>query len=350
VSECANDIITLLCRLGERSLAAGSTILSYIHHTSEKYNVKKHILCNRWVNTVSFSSDTNQWTLLTQHKQRNNDVVFDDELASGSLSVESFTCSFMFNCSGYYNYDAGYTPSFPGVEKYTGLLVHPQHWPKDLDYTNKKVVIIGSGATAVTLLPAMADKVKHITMLQRSPTYIASVSLIDPVATFLHSIPFLPTKWAHFLIRWKNILGTMLIFWQAKTWPSLTKKYLKHEIKSYLGSESTCDVEKHFSPSYDPWDQRLCAVPDNDFFKAIKEGKADVVTDQIDTFTESGIKLKDSKEELSADIVITATGLVLQLFGGMKMFIDGKPVDMTNTRVYKGVMLSNIPNAAMSVG
>mmetsp|Transcript_23762 Transcript_23762/g.44123 ORF Transcript_23762/g.44123 Transcript_23762/m.44123 type:complete len:510 (-) Transcript_23762:209-1738(-) len=336
--------------LGERSLADGKSILSYIHKTSEKYDIKSHIVCNRWVKTVSFSSQTNTWTLDTEHRQPNNDEVFDDELAAGSVSMEAFTCSFMFNCTGYYNYDAGYTPDFPGMERFSGQVVHPQKWPEDLDYSNKKVVIIGSGATAVTLLPAMADRTKHITMLQRSPTYIASVPLVDPVATFLHSIPFLPTSCAHFLIRWKNILGTMLLFWQAKTYPLLTKKYLRKEIKRYLGEDTDCDVNKHFTPAYDPWDQRLCAVPDNDFFKAIKDKKASVVTDHIDTITETGIRLKDCGTELPADIIITATGLTLQLFGGVSMFIDGKPMDMTNTRVYKGVMLSNIPNAAMSVG
>jgi cation diffusion facilitator CzcD-associated flavoprotein CzcO len=229
-------------------------------------------------------------------------------------------------------------------------MIHPQQWPEDLDYSDKRVVIIGSGATAVTLLPAMAGKAKHVTMLQRSPTYIASVPLVDPIATFLHKMFFLPTKWAHFLIRWKNILGTMLIFWQAKTYPSLTKMYLKGEIQSALGPDTDCDIEKHFSPSYNPWEQRLCAVPNNDFFVAIKDKKASVVTDKIVSFTKTGLLLEETDTELPADIVITATGLVLQLFGGVEMFIDGEKVDMADARVYKGVMLSNIPNAAMSVG
>ena len=262
---------------------------------------------------------------------------------------DTFCCRFYFNCTGYYNYDGGYLPDYPNINKYKGLVIHPQKWPEDLDYTDKKVVIIGSGATAVTILPAMADKVKHITMLQRSPTYIANVPLVDPIATFLHKLWFLPTKWAHFLIRWKNILGTMLLFYQAKTYPELTKKYLKSEIRKYLGKDRSY-VDKHFSPYYDPWDQRLCAVPDNDFFRAIKENKASVVTDKIVSFTETGIQLEEEKEELSADIVISATGLNLQLFGGVKVFIDGKEKDMSDTRVYKGVMLSNIPNAIMSVG
>jgi monooxygenase len=254
----------------------------------------------------------------------------------------------MFNCTGYYNYDAGYSPSFPNSESFAGPIIHPQQWPKDLDYSNKRVVIIGSGATAVTLLPAMATTAQHVTMLQRSPTYIASVSLVDPIAKFMRGLWFLPIKVTHFLVRWKNILGTMLIFWQAKTYPELTKKYLKYEIKSYLGDDY--DIDKHFTPAYNPWEQRLCAVPDGDFFEAIKNKKADVVTDQIESFTPTGIKLKGEDEELKADIIVTATGLVLQLFGGVEMFIDGVKKDMGDTRIYKGVMLSNIPNTAMSVG
>ena len=256
----------------------------------------------------------------------------------------------MFNCSGYYNYTAGHSPTFPNAGQFQGTIIHPQFWPKDFDYTDKKVVIIGSGATAVTLLPAMAEKVKHITMLQRSPTYIASVPLIDPVATFFHKMWFLPTKWAHFLIRWKNILGTMLLFWQAKAYPSLTKRYLKSEIKSFMGTETDCDLDKHFSPAYNPWEQRLCAVPNNDFFAAIKSRKASVVTDQIVAFTKTGIALQESAEELEADVIITATGLTLQLFGGVRVLIDGREAALSDTRVYKGVMLSNIPNAAMTVG
>lgn len=323
--------------LGEKALADGPSILQYINDVADDNDIRKHILCSHKAVEVSFSSVTCWWTLKTEHITN-----------TGEKETVPFTCSFIFNCSGYYDYDGGYAPHFPDQERFKGLIVHPQKWPEDLDYRDKRVVIIGSGATAVTLLPAMAETARHVTMLQRTPTYIASVPLVDPVARLLHSLWFVPTGVAHFLIRWKNILGSILLFWQAKTFPDVTKKYLKYEVSNALGKDF--DVDKHFSPPYNPWEQRLCAVPDGDFFEAIKNKKASIVTDQIDCFTETGIKLKGQSEELPADIIVTATGLVMKLFGGVKMFIDGAEMDMSKTRVYKGVMLSNIPNAAMTVG
>jgi monooxygenase len=248
-------------------------------------------------------------------------------------------------CSGYYNYEHGYLPEFKGRERFTGNIVHPQHWPEDLDYSGKKVVVIGSGATAMTLIPEMAEDVEHIVMLQRSPTYVISFPDKDIIANVLRWI--LPEKWAYAITRWKNINFQQWMYGQTRKRPATVKRYLLRQIRKELGKDY--DVEKHFSPAYNPWDQRLCLVPNSDLFAAIRSGKASVTTDQIDTFTENGILLT-SGIELQADIIVTATGLDLLVLGGVEFVVDGEVVDFSDTTSYKGMMNSNVPNLVSTFG
>ena len=249
-------------------------------------------------------------------------------------------------CSGYYNYEQGYAPSFPGSEDFTGPIIHPQHWPEDLDYADKNIVVIGSGATAVTLVPALADSgAKHVTMLQRSPTYIVSQPAGDKIADRLNR--WLPENMAYTAVRWKNVLRQAALYGACKKWPRRMRNILLGYVQRQL--PEGYDVHKHFNPQYDPWDQRLCLVPNGDLFRAIRHGKAEVVTDGIERFTATGIRL-NSGQELAADIIITATGLNLQLFGGAAVTVDGQPVDLTKTMAYKGMMLSGLPNMVYTVG
>jgi cation diffusion facilitator CzcD-associated flavoprotein CzcO len=256
-----------------------------------------------------------------------------------------FTCNFLFLCGGYYNYEAGYTPDFAGTEAFKGRIVHPQKWPEDLDYVGKQVVVIGSGATAVTLVPEMAKTAAHVTMLQRSPTYMASRPAEDAFANKLREI--LPAKLAYSIIRWRNVLFGMYFYNVARKKPDAVKQRLIGMVRQALGPDY--DVATHFTPSYNPWDQRLCLVPDNDMFDTIKTGRASVVTDQIETFTETGLKLK-SGAELKADIVVTATGLNLQVLNGLSLSVDGRKVEPADTLSYKGMMYSDVPNLASSFG
>ena len=257
---------------------------------------------------------------------------------------ETFTSNFLFICTGYYNYKNGYTPDYPGIENYKGEVIHPQHWPKDLDYKNKKVVLIGSGATAVTIVPKIANETAHVTMLQRSPTYVGAFPNKDKVAGLLKKI--LPKKVAHKCIRFKNITTQVIFFNVCKWWPNTMKKLIIKGAQKELGSIA---AQPHFAPNYKPWDQRFCVAPDGDLFKSIREGKASVVTDHIETFTENGIKIK-SGEELKADIIISATGLKLLAFGGTKATIDGKEFDISKSLTYRGLMLSNLPNCIFFAG
>jgi cation diffusion facilitator CzcD-associated flavoprotein CzcO len=257
----------------------------------------------------------------------------------------AFTARFVFFGTGYYNYDEGYTPEFPGIDKFGGQVIHPQHWPEDLDYAGKRVVVIGSGATAVTLVPAMAETAGHVTMLQRSPTYVVSVPGKDPIANLLRR--FLPLKASYAITRWKNVLLQMAVFQLSRRRPNLVRKLIKKGTIRAL--PPGYDVKRHFSPKYDPWDQRMCAIPDGDLFKAISDGSAEIVTDRIETFTEKGIKL-ESGAELEADIVITATGLNLLFFGGAEVSLDGEQADLSALMTYKGMMLSEIPNLAFTLG
>ncbi|WP_062794394.1 flavin-containing monooxygenase, partial [Cupriavidus metallidurans] len=256
----------------------------------------------------------------------------------------TLTCKFLIPCTGYYNYDHGHRPDFAGLERFQGICVHPQHWPEDLDYRGKRVVVIGSGATAVTLVPAMAGQASHVTMLQRSPSYVFSVPAYDKISAVLQKM--LPARWVYGLARWRNIRLQRFIYRTAKRWPRRVRSWLLSHVEQQLGHGADM---RHFSPSYNPWDQRLCAVPDGDLFKVISEGKASVVTDHIETFTETGIRLKSGKS-LDADIIITATGLQLQSLGGMEVQVDGRPRHPSSLMTYKSVLMQDVPNLANLFG
>ncbi|MFZ1178653.1 MAG: NAD(P)/FAD-dependent oxidoreductase [Mycobacterium sp.] len=313
-----------------QAIADGKPILEYVKSTAAMYGIDERIRLNHKVVSADWSSVDNRWTV---HIESN-----------GTSNV--LTCTFLFLCSGYYNYEQGYAPSFPGSEDFTGPIIHPQHWPEDLDYADKNIVVIGSGATAVTLVPALADSgAKHVTMLQRSPTYIVSQPADDTIADRLNR--WLPENMAYAAVRWKNVLRQAALYGACKKWPRRMRNILLGYVQRQL--PEGYDVHKHFNPQYDPWDQRLCLVPNGDLFRAIRHGKAEVVTDGIERFTATGIRL-NSGQELAADIIITATGLNLQLFGGAAVTVDGQPVDLTKTMAYKGMMLSGLPNMVYTVG
>lgn len=263
-----------------------------------------------------------------------------------------YKCKFVFGCTGYYNYDHGYEPIFPGSERFKGVIVHPQKWPQDLDYSNKKIVVIGSGATAVTLVPELAKTAAHVTMLQRSPTFVASAPSKDHLAAFIMKI--FPSSWSHWMNRWIHIIRGTLIYSFCRSFPDLIRRLVLKDANKFLNN--TCDVNKHFNPSYNPWDERFCLVPDGDLFRSIASGKASVKTSAITTFTEEGIDIQNkddgSREILDADIIVTATGLSVQVLGGIEVIIDGISLadTMKNRFSYKGIMVSGVPNFALSVG
>jgi cation diffusion facilitator CzcD-associated flavoprotein CzcO len=307
---------------GEKSIADGESILQYID---------EHIRFNHRIVTADWSTDDARWNVTAQRSDTGETV--------------ELTCGFIFSCSGYYRYDHGYQPDFAGMDRFQGTIIHPQAWPEDLDYAGKRVVVIGSGATAVTLIPSMAETAAHVTMLQRSPTYIASLPAKDPIADLLRKI--LPARYAGPAVRWFKALTTQGSYNLSRRWPKLMKWLLRKGVEARL--PKGYDVEKHFTPKYDPWDQRLCVVPNGDLFKAINAGTASVVTDQIASFTEKGILLQ-SGTELEADIVITATGLELLFIGGIEASVDGEPLDLPSKLTYKGMMLEGVPNLAIAVG
>jgi cation diffusion facilitator CzcD-associated flavoprotein CzcO len=314
-----------------KSIADGPSILDYVRRTAADHGVDGKIRFNHRVVRAEWSSADALWTV---------------EAARGDTQeTVRLSCGFLFMCSGYYRYDKGYTPDFPGVERFAGRIVHPQHWGEDIDYAGKRVVVIGSGATAVTLVPSMARSAEHVTMLQRSPSYVVSLPAEDPVARTLRR--FLPAKAAYPIVRWKNVLLTMLSFQLSRRRPRLMKRLLRKGIERQL--PPGYDIDKHFKPSYDPWDQRLCLVPDGDLFEALSDGRASVVTDHIETFTERGLKLA-SGAELEADLIVTATGLNLLALGGLEMTVDGQDITLAETMSYKGMMLSGVPNLAFAVG
>ena len=313
----------------ERAIADGESILKYIQETAKEYNINEHIRYSHKLNTANWSSIDAAWTLQIDRDGKATHI----------------QCNFLIMCSGYYRYDRGYTPKFEGCDRFTGEIVHPQNWPQDLDYRDKKVVVIGSGATAVTIVPEMAREAAKVTMLQRSPTYIVSRPERDKTANLLRKL--LPEKIAYAITRWKSIAFQQFFYQRTRKEPEKIKNALIEMVRQQLGSDY--DVETHFTPSYDPWDQRICLVPNGDLFKAIKSGKAEVVTDSIDTFTENGILLK-SGNELTTDIIVTATGLNLLLLGGVEFFVDDRPVEFDRTFTYKGIMYSNVPNLASIFG
>jgi cation diffusion facilitator CzcD-associated flavoprotein CzcO len=314
-----------------RSLADGPAILEYVRETATESGVAGKIRYNHRVLSAAWSTPDAYWTVEAERTD------------TGERA--RLTCGFLFMCSGYYRYDEGYSPEFPGIDSFGGQVIHPQHWPEDLDYAGKRVVVIGSGATAVTLVPAMAETAGHVTMLQRSPTYVVSVPGEDPIANFLRR--FLPLKASYAITRWKNVLLQMAVFRLSRRRPNFVRKLIKKGTIRAL--PPGYDVDRHFNPKYDPWDQRMCAIPDGDLFNAISDGSAEIVTDRIVTFTEKGIEL-ESGDELEADIAITATGLNLLFLGGIEVSLDGELADLAAQMTYKGMMLSEIPNLAFTLG
>jgi cation diffusion facilitator CzcD-associated flavoprotein CzcO len=313
-----------------KAIADGPNILNYIRETADEYQVTPKIRFHTRVVSSNWCSWDGLWEVTTE---------------SSAGERQTITCRFINSCAGYYRYDQGYLPTLPGYDDFGGRLIHPQHWPEDLDYTGKRVVVIGSGATAMTLVPAMAETAGHVTMLQRTPTYVVSRPAVDRIAIGLRKI--LPAGLAYMITRWKNVAIQQFYFRLARRRPEMFKRRLIEMVQAELGPDF--DVEKHFTPSYKPWDQRLCLVPDSDLFKVLKAGTASVVTDQIETITKTGIRLK-SGGHLDADIIITATGLNLLLVGGAELLIDGEKVDFHQQLNYKGAMLSNIPNATVTFG
>jgi monooxygenase len=314
-----------------QAIADGPAILTYLRETAEAYGIDRKIRYGLEVQRARWSSEHARWTVEARE-------------ASSGKTIE-LTCGFLFMCAGYYDYDAGYTPELPGKERFRGRVVHPQHWPEELDYDGKRVVVIGSGATAMTLVPELAKRAAHVTMLQRSPTYVVSAPEQDRIANWLRAR--LPAKSAYAITRWKNVLRGMAFYAYSRRYPEHAKKFIVGQVRKQVGG--SVDVDRHFTPTYKPWDQRVCLVPDGDLFEAIKSGRASVVTDHIEAFTETGIQLK-SGESLAADIVVTATGLQLKFLGGLKMEVDGKLVEPSKTMAYKGMMCSDVPNLALAIG
>lgn len=315
---------------GGKVLADGASIKNYVRETARENNVDRHIRYGLKVITADWSSADKRWTVVAE------------EESTGEQ--QTFTTEFLIGCTGYYNYDHGYKPDFPGESDFKGQVVHPQHWPEDLDYAGKKVVVIGSGATAITLVPTMAEKAAHVTMLQRSPTYLMPLPSTDKVTLGLQKV--LPEKLAYRLTRARNISISRLLYQRSRKSPKAMRRLFLSIIRRQLDGKADM---RHFTPDYNPWDQRLCVVKDGDLFDVIKSGKASIATDHIERFTEKGIRLK-SGETLEADIIIPATGLEIQMLGGIKPRVDGEPVVMRDKIIYKNVMVEGIPNAAMIFG
>ena len=322
-----------------KAIADAPAILNYIRETAAEFGVDKEIRYGHRVRHASWSTADALWTI-----EADTGEAETGPEKSPEKTAAHFTCNFLYLCTGYYDYEAGYTPDWPDVKRFSGQIVHPQKWPENLDYEGKRVVVIGSGATAVTLVPAMAERAVHVTMLQRSPTYVVSRPAMDKLANSLRRV--LPAGAAYAITRWKNVLVQQFFYNLARSRPDLFKWMLARGVRNHLGEQYDL---KHFTPKYNPWDQRLCLVPDSDLFKAIVDGRASVATDQIETFTETGLQLK-SGEHLDADIIVTATGLVLKLMSGLQLTVDGAPVDLSKTITYKGMMYSDVPNLASAFG
>lgn len=315
---------------GFKILADGGSIRDYIETTADQYAIKDKIHYGLTTTHADWSNDDQRWHITAQH--------------SPGGETRKYSCDFLISCTGYYSHDEGFRPEFTGEKDFKGQIIHPQHWPDNLGYRGKKVVVIGSGATAVTLVPSMAGTAGHVTMLQRSPSYVYSMPSVDKITRALTRV--MPSSWAFSLARKRNILMQRVLFVACRRWPKLMRRFLISHVRKHVGPN--VDV-KHFSPSYMPWDERLCAVPDADLFKALRNGSASIETDHIDRFTPSGILLKSGKE-LDADIIITATGLNLQMFGGMTLSVDGQPEDVGDKMLYKGVLLERFPNLAWIIG
>ena len=311
-----------------KAIADGPAILSYIRETASEYGVDKAIRYNHRVRSAWWSSKDGRWTVEAESEK----------------TIVRLSCDFLYLCTGYYDYERGYTPEWRGVERFRGTIVHPQKWPEDLDYTGKRIVVIGSGATAITIVPAIAERAAHVTMLQRSPSYIVTRPGEDMIANLLRRC--LPDRAVYGVTRWKNVLLGTFFYNLARNRPELFKWMVARGVRRQLGKEYD---SKHFTPPYNPWDQRLCIAPDADIFRVLREGRASVVTDSIETFTEDGLLLKSGRQ-LDADIIVTATGLVLKIISGMQLLVDGVTVDLPKTLVYKGMMFSDVPNLAFAIG
>jgi len=314
-----------------KAIADGPSILNYVNETADENHIREHIRFRHRVVSASWSTDQACWTVTVERGAEGDQV--------------QFRCNFLFMCGGYYSYEKGYTPEFKGRERFQGTIVHPQFWPQDLDYSGKRVVVIGSGATAMTLVPSMADRGAIVTMVQRSPTWLFSHPDQDAIANLLRRL--LPEKIAYAITRFKNTQMQRFIYHRSRVAPKKMKKMLLKMVRKGLGPDY--DIETHFTPSYDPWDQRLCLIPNGDLFESIKSGKASVETDTIETFTESGLQLTSGKE-LEADIIVTATGLELVLLSGVDFSVDGERVDFAKTFAYKGMMYSGVPNMVQTFG
>ena len=313
----------------EKSIADGPSILQYLNETADEFGIRNKMRFGHMVTSAQWSSQESRWTV-------------DAQVGGNTVT---YTCNYLFMCSGYYNYAEGYTPPIPGMDTFAGEVVHPQKWPENFNYEGKRVVVIGSGATAMTLVPAMADQAEHVVMLQRSPTYVVARPDVDKVAGLLRKI--LPEKVAYALTRWKNTTMQQFVYKRSRTEPEKIKKLLLKGVQDALGEDY--DVATHFTPSYNPWDQRLCLVPNGDLFTAIKNGRASVVTGRIDHIDADGIAL-ESGERLGADVIVTATGLNLVTLGKVAFTVDGTPVDFSTTWTYKGIAYSGVPNLASSFG
>ena len=321
-----------------KAISPGEDIREYITATARDEGIDRNIRFRHQIKQASWSSEDAKWSVeAIKSSGDSNSEVKEEQII--------LTCNFLFCCAGYYRYSAGYLPEFPNAGRFKGRMIHPQVWPENLDYAGKRIVVIGSGATAVTLVPALAKTAAHVTMLQRSPTYVISKPEQDRIANFLRRI--MPAMWAYRLSRWKNVSFMTYIYQLSQRFPNFVKKRLIRKARKRLGTDF--DVETHFTPRYRPWEQRMCLIPDADMFEAIKSGRAGVVTDEIATFTEKGILLK-SGQELEADIIVTATGLAMQAFGGMELTVDKQRVEPGQVLAYKGVMISGVPNFASVFG
>lgn len=312
-----------------KSIADGPSILKYVRETAADYGIDQKIRFGHHVKEASWSTAEARWTVETE--------------CGGE--TRHFSCNFLFMCAGYYDYDQGYTPEFEGRDRFEGRIVHPQKWTSDIDYEGKRVVVIGSGATAVTLVPELAKKASHVTMLQRTPTYMVSAPSEDRLANFLRRR--LSDQTAYSITRWRNVLLGLLFFKFCRRYPERAKRLLLRGVRNELGPEY--DVDRHFNPPYGPWMQRMCLVTEGDLFESVRTGAATMVTDEIETFTEKGLRIK-SGDEIEADIVVTATGLNLQLLGGLNVSVDGREIDLSESLSYKSMMFSDVPNLAMSMG
>ena len=316
---------------GSQAIVDGSSILDYVRQTAREYGIDQKIRFHHRVVGADWSSGDARWTVAVERGDTGETI--------------HLTCGFLFTCTGYYRYDAGHTPELQGIERFGGEIVHPQFWTEDIDYAGKRVVVIGSGATAVTLIPALARRAGHVTMLQRSPSYIISLPAVDPLAGLLARV--LPRRLAYPLVRWKNVMLTLAIYNFSRRRPAAMRCLLRKLLERRL--PPGFDIDTHFNPSYEPWDQRMCLVPDGDLFDAISDGRASVVTDRIATLTETGLALA-SGAELEADLIVTATGLEMVPFGGIRLGVDGSDVDLSSALVYRGMQLSGVPNMAFAFG